>query len=101
MWGDPPHVTSSIWGPPPPCQQAGALILPRLKATAHANKSAKAHLPHPTPGGIYRGSSESCKCPVLGQQTLGGALKSVQMSHPRDKTKGMFSLLRFSQTCEL
>ena len=90
MWGDPPHVTSSIWGPPPPCQQA--LILPWLKATAHANKSAKcrAHLPHPTPRGIYRGSSESCKCPALGQQTHGGALKSVQMSHPRDKTKGMF-----------
>ena len=22
MWGDPPHVTSPIWGPPPPCKQA-------------------------------------------------------------------------------
>ena len=21
-WGDPPHVTSPIWGPPPPCKQA-------------------------------------------------------------------------------
>ena len=20
-WGDPPHVTSPIWGPPPPCKQ--------------------------------------------------------------------------------
>ena len=47
MWGDPPHVTSSIWGPPPPCQQA--LILPWLKATAHANKSAKAVPIYPTP----------------------------------------------------
>ena len=47
MWGDPPHVTSSIWGPPPPSQQA--LILPWLKATAHANKSAKAVPIYPTP----------------------------------------------------
>ena len=47
MWGDPPHVTSSIWGPPPPCQQA--LILPWLKATAHASKSAKAVPVYPTP----------------------------------------------------
>ena len=22
MWGDPPHVTSPIWGPPPPRKQA-------------------------------------------------------------------------------
>ena len=21
-WGDPPHVTSSTWGPPPPCKEA-------------------------------------------------------------------------------
>ena len=21
-WGDPPHVTAPIWGPPPPCKQA-------------------------------------------------------------------------------
>ena len=21
-WGDPPHVTTPIWGPPPPCKQA-------------------------------------------------------------------------------
>ena len=21
-WGDPPYVTSPIWGPPPPCKQA-------------------------------------------------------------------------------
>ena len=21
-WGDPPHITSPIWGPPPPCKQA-------------------------------------------------------------------------------
>ena len=21
-WGDPPHVTSPIWGPPPPCKLA-------------------------------------------------------------------------------
>ena len=21
-WGDPPHVTSPTWGPPPPCKQA-------------------------------------------------------------------------------
>ena len=25
MWGDPPHVTSPIWGPPPPCKQALSL----------------------------------------------------------------------------
>ena len=21
-WSDPPHVTSTVWGPPPPCNQA-------------------------------------------------------------------------------
>ena len=30
-WGDPPHVTSPIWGPPPSCKQALKLI--NLKRT--------------------------------------------------------------------
>ena len=26
-WGDPPHVTSPTWGPPPPCKQAVSLLI--------------------------------------------------------------------------
>ena len=26
-WGDPPHVTSPIWGPRPPCKRALKVIL--------------------------------------------------------------------------
>ena len=26
-WGDPPHVTSPTWGPPPPCKQALSLLM--------------------------------------------------------------------------
>ena len=26
-WGDPPHVTSPMWGPSPPCKQALKLYL--------------------------------------------------------------------------
>ena len=34
-WGDPPHVTSPIWGPPPACKQALDVKVERVLTFAY------------------------------------------------------------------
>ena len=34
-WGDPPHVTSPIWGPPPTCKQALDVKVERVLTFAY------------------------------------------------------------------
>ena len=67
-WGDPPHVTSPIWGPPLPCKQA-LKCLKRHYSTVRSMKRT-GHMTSffvPTPGNLYMIQCNHCSKQYMGE----------------------------------